>query len=161
MKRTALVLVVLLAGSISTLSAQTAPRFDGVVDFDLNVAQLDKLVANQQENRINPNKYLVLNGAVASLEIIRPGEQDFLAVAELVSGEWVGLKQINLYRVYVIFSGPEFFRRIPARAPNPVPPGTIQANDQLIVVGTIAAVDEGLDGRRAAYVNADYVRNLP
>lgn len=161
MKRTALVAVTFLLGCLSTLSAQNASRFDGVVDFSLNVAQIDTLVSNQQENRINPDKFLVLNGAMASIEIIRPGEQDFLAVGELVSGSWVGLEKVSLYRVYVIFSGPEFFKRIPARAPTPVPPGTIQANDQLLVVGKMAGVDDGLDGRKAAYINAVYVRTLP
>ena len=161
MKRMALIAAALFAGCIAVASAQNAKGFNNVVDFGLNVAQIDTLVANQQEKELNTDKFLILNGAVSSIEIIRPGEKDFLAVGDLVAGQWIGLKKVNLYRVYVIFSGPEFFRRIPAREPNPVPPGTIGTNDQIIVVGKIAGVDDGLDGRRAAYVNALYVRTLP
>jgi hypothetical protein len=161
MKRTALLAVALVLGCLTTLPAQNTSRFDGVVDFSLNVAQIDQLVSNQQGNSINPDKFLILNGAMASIEIIRPGEQDFLAVGELVSGNWEGLEKVNLYRVYVIFSGPDFFKRLPARTPTPVPPGTIQANDQLLVVGKMAGIDDGLDGRKAAYINAVYVRTLP
>ncbi len=161
MKRTALIAAVLVVGCLTALSGQNAKSFDSIVDFGLNVAQIDTLVANQQEKQIDPDKYLLLNGAVASIEIIRPGEKDFLAVGELVAGQWIGLSKVDLYRVYVIFSGPEFFNRFPVRVPTPAPAGTIQMNDQVIVVGKLAGFDDGLDGRRAAYVNAVYVRNLP
>jgi hypothetical protein len=159
MKRNLLVLLIFF-GSIAMLFAANQKDFDNTVNFSLNIEQIDTLVSQSKQAQIDRNRYLILNGAVASIEIIRPDEKDFLALIELVSGKWTGLEKVSLYRVYVILSGPEYFKRLPAQPPRTPEPGMIAVNDKILVVGTFADVGQAPDGKMVAVIRGDKVRLL-
>ncbi len=159
MKRNLLVLLIFF-GSIAMLFAANQKDFDNTVNFSLNIEQIDTLVSQSKQAQIDRNRYLILNGAVASIEIIRPDEKDFLALVELVSGKWTGLEKVSLYRVYVILSGPEYFKRLPAQPPRTPEPGMIAVNDKILVVGTFADVGQAPDGKMVAVIRGDKVRLL-
>ncbi|HUX52480.1 MAG TPA: hypothetical protein VMW73_16955 [Spirochaetia bacterium] len=158
MKRFVLFALLMSAGSL--LYALDQKAFDSVVDFNLNVQQIDTLVSQSKQGEIDPGKFLVLNGSVASIEVIRPAEKDYLALVELVTGKWTGLEKVNLYRVYLILSGPGFFKRMPAREPVNPPSDMIAVNDQIMVVGTYADVGQAPDGKNVAVIRGLEVRNM-
>ena len=153
--------LVLFLGASGLLFGIDLRDFNNVVDFDLNVQQIASLVSQSKQSEINPSKILILNGAVASIEIVQPQEKDFLALIELVSGDWVGTNQVNLYRVYLVVSGPEFFKRVPARVPREPPANIIQVNDQILVVGTYLNSGTAPDGKEVAVIQGLRIRNLP
>ena len=163
MKRVLLATVVALLAflvPIGTLCAADESSFDSAVDFSMNIREIDTLVKQNQLQKIDPKKYLLLNGAVASINILQPDESNFLALVELVSGDWTGTEKVSLYRVLVVFSGPEYYKRISQQMSQNIASDAIRANDQLLVVGQFADVLQMPDGTNAAVINAVHARSL-
>ncbi len=163
MKRALSAVVVLLGFflvPVGSLFAANQDAFDANVDFSMNIREIDTLVSQNQEKKIDPNKYLILNGTVESIDIIQGDEANFVALVELVSGEWVGLEKVTLYQVFVVLSGPEFYRRIPAQPPQNPGPDIIKKDDQLLVVGKFADVGQMPDGKYVAVINGLHARTM-
>ncbi len=148
-------LAVLLA---SPLSAATPEEFDSVVDFSTTLKDLSQQVQSDGGASVDPNRYLILEGTVASIMIADPNPDSYVAVVELVRGEWIGLEQINLFRVYVIMEGPTFAERLPLRMPRDPGPEIITTNSKLMVIGQFQGVDEGAGGEAVPVVRAAFVR---
>lgn len=150
-----LLLIALLA---SPLSAATPEEFETVVDFSTTLKSLAISVRTTELENLDTDRFLILEGTVASTTIIDPTPEQFLALLELVDGEWDGVRDIDLYRVYVIVEGPDFAARLPARMPRDPGPEIIMANSELMVVGRLAGIDEGEFGERIAVVSGSYLR---
>ena len=131
------VLVAALLTLVATpgISQVTPQEFESVINFEDSIESLATLVNTGAYDRIDVDRYYVLDGAVASTQIFNPDPESFQAVIELVSSEWIGLERIEAYHIYVLVEGPEYAARIPERMPRDPGPEVIQTNQELLVIG--------------------------
>lgn len=129
-----LVLALLVPAAAFSISKT---ELDRVVDFSVTVKTLDRLdVATARDYRLD-ERFLVLDGTVTNIEVIDPDESRYQVVVELVSGEWIGLEEVRSYRCLVLFSGAEFARVFPRRAPRDAGPRVITPNDRVLFVARL------------------------
>lgn len=151
------VLVALFA--VGTVALFASPEaFNSVVDFSVSTADLVELVRSGRADEIDPEKYLILEGSVASTLLLDPNEETYWAIVELVAGEWIGLEEIEVYRVFVYLEGPQFSNRVVERMPRDPGPEIIQNNTDLTVVASFLGVTDGGDGTDVPVVGAIAVR---
>ena len=140
------------------LSAFDRRDFDRVADFSVTLKTLAALTENQARGLAG--RLLLLDGTVANLQFLDPGEASFAVELELVGGEWVGVEDVKIYRCRVRFSGPEYFRRFPRRAPRTPAPEQIVLNDHLLVVARLAGRATAEDGSPLWVLEALHARSL-
>lgn len=145
--------------AVGTVAFAAPPEdFTRVVDFSLSTKELVELVRTEDFARIDPERYLILQGSVASTTVLDPSVETYQALVELVASEWVGLTDIEVYRVYVLLNGPEFSTRVVERMPRSPGPEIILANSELLVVGQYVGAAEGDDGTLIPVVAAIALR---
>ncbi|MBN1836076.1 MAG: hypothetical protein JW820_09520 [Spirochaetales bacterium] len=121
-------------------------ELDKVIDFSVTVKTLERLDAATARDYRLDERFVVLDGTVGTIEVLDPEESRYQVVVELISGEWIGLEEVRSYRCLVLFSGPEFARVFPRRAPRDAGPQVIAANDRVLFVARLlepVALDEG------------------
>jgi len=124
----------LLSGPASAISKS---ELDRVIDFSVTVKTLERLDAATARDYRLDERFLVLDGTVSTIEVIDPEESRYQVVVELVSGEWIGLEEVRSYRCLVLFSGPEYARVFPRRAPRDAGPRVITPNDRVLLVARL------------------------
>jgi hypothetical protein len=135
-----------------------ADEFRNVVDFSMSTRDLVEIVRDQRYDLIDPAKYYVLTGSVASTLILDPAPDSFSALIELVAGEWVGLDSIEVYRVYVLLEGPQYATRVLERLPRNPGPEVILPNSDLLLVAQFLGETEWEDGSFIPVVAAIDIR---
>jgi hypothetical protein len=141
-----------------TLNAIEKESFDKTVDFSLNLKQISTLVLDPNFNLDKYERFVIFDGSVSSITIIDPAPESFVAEIEIVGGEWKGLEQVVLYRVFVYVQGPEFAKRLPERRPRDPDPNHINLNEHALVAGQIADVYTDEKNNRFAVIVAHYLR---
>lgn len=116
-------------------SPVTPEEFERVINFDESIRSLAELVRDRQYDRIDAERYFVLEGAVASTQVYNPDPSAFQAVIELVSSRWDGPDEIEVHHIYVLVDDPMYAPRLPERMPRDPGPEVIRTNQKLIVVG--------------------------
>ncbi len=152
--------VLLLSLSLFCLSADGEGDFDAIIDFDITLQDLDRLVNSEGYRNIQGDKLLILNGAISAIEVVSGEEEPFQAEIDLVSGKWIGMEDVEMYTCLVRVSGPEFEERIPVRRRREPRPDEITVNSLALVVGRLADVIEMNNGRRKAVVEGLHIRGL-
>jgi len=137
----------------AALTAQEAPGFDNVVNFNISLKDLDALVKNNKLKSIG-DKYIILDGAVSEYMVTDKDEDSYTVEIVLVNGEWAGISDVYIYRSIIVFKGPEFKDKFPERRRSTPGPEEIPVNSGLIVVAKFSEVrNEGgmvipvLDGK--------------
>jgi len=153
--------ILLLVASVALFGADRED-FDGIVDFQATLESLARQAARQPDALIQNEDVLILDGVVSSVSVLNSEPESFRAEIELVTGEWVGLERIVMYKAVVQVSGPDFAPRIPTRRSRSRPPGgVIERNQRVVVVGTVSDVtNDSQTGRTIPVIDAFYVRNL-
>lgn len=155
MKRVILpVLVLLLAAGAF---AQT-PEIESVIDFSMSTRELVEIIRDQQYERIDPTKAYILSGSVASTLVLDPNPETYLALIELVDGEWIGLDSIEVYRMYVVLEGSQFSNRVLDRVPRDPGPEVILTNSELLMIAQFRGEAEWEDGSFIPMVTALAIR---
>lgn len=132
---------VLLAASAGALLAQDDPQFitpedfERVVNFDATIESIAKLVEAEAFDQIDVERFYILEGSVASVQVYDPNPETFQATIELVSSEWVGLEEIEVYHILILLEGPRYADRVFERLPRDPGPDVIRTNQELTVVG--------------------------
>ena len=153
-----IVLALLVPGAAYSISKA---ELDRVIDFSVTVKTLDRLDAVTARDYRLDERFLILDGTVSTIEVIEPEESRYQVVVELVSGEWIGLEEVRSYRCLVLFSGPEFARVFPRRAPRDAGPRVITPNDRVVLVARLLE-PVALDTQESIWVlEGFYVRALP
>lgn len=132
--------------------------FHATIDFEMSLSRLYELVQNNQYDLIDSDRYMILQGSVASTLVFDPNEETYLARLEIVDGKWVGPESITIYRVYVLLDGPEFATRVPDRLPRDPGPEVILTNSSVMVVGQFIDVQAEEDGSLSPVIEAIVVR---
>ena len=130
----------------------------GVIDFSISTADLVELVQAGRYELIDPERYLILQGQVASTLLLDPNEATYQALVELVDSKWEGLTSISVYRLYVLLEGPEFSNRVVDPLPRDPGDEIILANSELLVIGAFIGVADAPDGSLMPVVQAVAVR---
>lgn len=128
--------------------ALPAPGFDQIIDFDISIKELDKLIKEGQPSKIT-GKYLILNGSLSGYTVTDKEKNSYTVELELINGEWEGVSDVFIYRCKVIFSGEEYSVKFPAKRRSTLEPGEIALNSGLIVVAKQREIRDGvavLDG---------------
>ena len=155
MKRVAVVLML----TVPLLVIGAGPDdFQATIDFDMSLSRLYKLVQDDAYDLIDPDRYMILQGSVASTAVLDPNEETYQSLLEIVDGEWVGLESITIYRVYVLLVGPEFAARVPDRPPRDPGPEVILTNSTVMVVGQFIGVLDEEDGSVSPVIEAIAIR---
>jgi hypothetical protein len=135
------------------LVTQAVPEFDSLASFDLTVKDLDLMA---REGKAPAKGFYVLVGTIGSV-IITSGEgEPFEAIIELVTGEWIGAKEVNKYHVFLKVSGPEFEAEFRKGNKKGIKPGTV-----VIVVVSFDSLAPATTGEgTAAYFIAHKMRTI-
>jgi hypothetical protein len=135
--------------------------FDDVVDFEASLESIAVQARRAPDQLLENSNVLVIDGVIAAVNVVDPNPESFRAELDLITGEWVGLERVVMYKAAVLVEGAEFAPRIPTRRSRREPPGgTIERNKRVIVVGTIAGIaDDPATGRPIPVLNAFYVRS--
>lgn len=147
-------LVLLLAASAF---AQT-PEIESVIDFSMSTRDLVEIIRDQQYERIDPTKAYILSGSVASTLVLDSNPETYLALIELVDGEWIGLDSIEVYRMYVVLEGSRFSNRVLDRVPRDPGPEVILTNSKLLMIAQFRGEAEWEDGSFIPMVTALAIR---
>ncbi len=136
----ALLLALFLSFAGGTVWAATPEDLEDVVNLDVSLAVLDQAVQRGRAAILEDDRYFILEAIVSTIVIVNEDPENFVAEIEIVSGEWRSVRQVVAYRAIARVTGPEFAARIPSRPSRNPPPGLIEANSQVLVVGTIREV---------------------
>ncbi len=115
--------------------ARSPEQLEDTIDFETSLETIAETVRTGQLEQIDPERYFMLTGSVASIIVFDPNPESFQAVVELVAGGWDGLDSISVSRVYVLLQGPEFAERVPERPRPGAEPGTIEVHERILVIG--------------------------
>jgi hypothetical protein len=85
--------------------------FDRIADFSVTI----KTLAGLPEPGRLAGRLLLLDGTVASMQLLDPDEATFAVELELAGGEWIGTEDVKIYLCRVRFRGREYFRLFPRR----------------------------------------------
>ena len=121
----------------ATVYSISPEEFDSVVDFSVTIKELHSSLTEAGKIALDPDKFIIINGSVLSIQIYDKSEQEFAASVELVLGEWDGLEDVHIYKCVVIFQGPSFYPVIPSRTPREPVPGVVLKNSRVIVVAKL------------------------
>ncbi|TVQ17095.1 MAG: hypothetical protein EA382_19300 [Spirochaetaceae bacterium] len=137
MRRTLAILLVLVAVAAAGI---TPDDFETVVDFEASIESIASLVRRGLYDQIDVERYVVLQGTVASVQVFDADADTFQALVELVSSEWEDLRSIRVDRIYVLVEGPDYAARFqsPPTAGTPGQSGRVALvtpNSDLMVVG--------------------------
>jgi hypothetical protein len=151
-------LFILLAPGI--LIAYDQGDFDRIVDFSFTIKELNRLPADRIPAFLAAGRLLVLNGTVAGVRFIDNNEESFQVAVELVSGEWLGLEDVQSYRCTVLFRGSRFFPVFPQRAPRNPGQDIVSANDRILVAASPLEKVTGDGGEEIWILEGLHVRRL-
>ena len=149
---------VLLLSAAVFASALSRADFERVVDFSVSLKTLTAVAAGKAP--LPTGKLVVLDGTVSDVNIINKEEATFLVRIELISGEWIGFEDVKSYTCYIDFSGPEFFKIFPARAPKNPSPEMVFLNTRLVVIGRPVDITANHQGEKRVLVEGLLVRPI-
>ena len=128
------------------VTGQTAVEFLTMVDFYAQLEHLCEFVENQPDEIvaqvIQQQRVFLITGPIAAREIIVPEAENFVGEFEIVSGQWIGLEDVKMYRGFVQFYGPQFSNLIPAAGSRRSSPEEIPLNANVLIPVLLAGVRE-------------------
>jgi hypothetical protein len=159
------ILFLLLPAGAAPKSAQPKTSAESLlseaVDFSKNLVDLQRAAVSGDDSGIPTGKLLMVNGMLESLTIRLDTSDNFIAEAELAGGKWntpENLEDVELYRCFVIFEGPEFGDLFSKNAPAE---SRIPVSSQILVIGRYMGLAEDYQGgANVAVLNAFWVRRL-
>jgi hypothetical protein len=141
--------------------ASAESLFSEAVDFSRNLVDLQRAAVSGDDSGLPTDKLLLVNGMLESLTIRQETSDNFIAEAELAGGKWntpENLDDVELYRCYVVFEGPEFAALFSKTAPAE---SRIPVSSQILVIGRYMGLAEDYKGGvNVAVFSAFRVRRL-
>jgi len=156
MRRTPVVTILFLLAATAVFGA-TRADFDRVVDFSVT---LKTLAAAADGSQPLPGKMIILTGTVSSVTILDKDQPTFRVRIELITGEWIGMDDVKAYSCFVDFTGPEFFKIFPARAPAKPGLDIVAQNSRVVVAGRAVSVTTTPLGEKRVVVEGATVRAI-
>ena len=140
------------------LPAATRADFDRVADFSVTLKTL--AAAAEGKAPLPTGKMILLSGTVSNVTIINKDEANFKVRIEVITGEWIGLEEVLSYSCYVEYTGAEFFKVFPARAPAKANPDIIAQNSRVLLAGRAVDILTTPLGEKRVLVEGVYIRTI-
>ena len=156
--RARLLAVVTLALAAAGLPALSRSDFDKAVDFTVGIKDLDRYVTGEKPLPERNPRFLLLEGTVSDIVILDKEEATFRVRVELLSGEWLGTEDVKGYACWVIFSGTEFSKLFPVKAPKTPGPNVVTVNTRLLVAASAREVTATALGEKRVVLEGLYYR---
>ena len=153
----AVAFIFLLSGS-SLLFAAPRSDFDRIVDFSVTLKSL--AAAASGAAAVPTDRMVILSGTVSDVTILDAKEATFKVRVELITGEWIGTDDVKAYTCLVDFTGSEYVKVFPARAPRNATPGVIASNSRVLVVGKPTSIITSLTGTKEVLLDGAYIRSV-
>jgi hypothetical protein len=150
-------LVVLMLSIPVLIFGQTVEDFRAVVDFTTTLGDLDRAAENGDPL---PNRFVIIEGAVASRKVVNAETENYLGELELVSGEWLGVERVVRYQCVLRLVGPEFASAIPARRSRRANPNEIPLNTRILAVAKAEGVRKLENGAAVPILRVYYIRKI-
>ncbi len=135
MKKITLLTVILAFLVVFPLFSISKEDFDRVAVFNRSIESLGK--AFERGVKIDTDKFYILNGTVSSVKVVNRKRASYEVLVEIVSGRWIGLDRIEVYKVVVRFKGPQFYGFILTRRPRRVTRPLVLPNTGVLFVGKV------------------------
>ncbi len=129
------VLILFVVIPLSPAFSISKKDFDRVVDFNATIDTLG--MALKKNLNVDKDKVYILNGTVSNVTVINRKRDNYEVILEIVSGKWVGLEKIEVYKVMVRFKGPRYYGIILTRKPHRARHPVIVPNTRVLFVGKI------------------------
>jgi hypothetical protein len=143
--------VLLLVGA--ALPALTRADLERVVDPSVTLTAVAEGTAPLPAGRL-----VLLTGTVSDVTILDKETETFRVRIELITGEWIGLEDVKSYACYVEFSGSDYYKVFPAKAPRDAVQGVISLNSRVVLVGRPRGVVSTPLGAKRVLVEGVFVR---
>lgn len=160
MKRSAFFGLALLVAT-TALSAQSLEAFYDVVAYDATLKSVVEAIEANGLEGVDTERIHLLDGLVSEVTVLDPNPDTFLAEVILVTGEWQGLEEIEMYQAFVYLEGPEFAARVPERTPREPTEEMILPNQRLLVAAQVVDIYYDEQNRGFPIVSGLAVRKLP
>lgn len=147
----------LLLGS-AMLPALSRADLDRIMDVSVTLKTLSAVADGKAP--FPAGKMILLSGTVSDVNIIDKDQATFKVRIELITGEWIGLEDVKAYTCYIEFSGPEYFKIFPARAPREATPDVIALNSRVLIIGRPLDVVNTPLGAKHVLVEGAYIRSV-
>ena len=138
---------------------QTLDDFNTTVDFSITLSELDQVALSGDPDAL-PSRFVIVDGAVASREVINSGADEFLGEIGLVGGEWMGVEKVVRFECVLQLIGPEFANAIPARRSRNPNPAEITLNSRILVVARALGLRAKDDGTFIPVLHAVAIRKI-
>lgn len=142
--------------SAVSVSAVGPEGFDAVVEFGYTLKDL----ADPELSISLGDRFVVLNGAVASRQAFSGDPETYSAELELVSGEWIGMETVLIHRCILLLEGPSFFGTVPFGRTRVRGPNEVELNSDILVIARFEGYREWTDGSTVPVARALYLRPL-
>jgi hypothetical protein len=149
--------VLLLLGS-GFLPALSRADLDRVADVSITLKTLSEVADGKAP--LPDGRLIMLTGTVSDVNILSKDQATFKVRIELLSGEWFGEEDVKAYACYVEFSGSEYFKVFPAKAPREATPGIIGLSTRVLILGRAVSVTTTPLGARHVLVDGAFVRTI-
>jgi hypothetical protein len=140
----------------TALPALSRADLDKIIDPSVTLKTLSAVADGKAS--LSAARMVLLTGTVSDVSILDKEEESFRVRIELITGEWIKLEDVKSYACYVEFSGPEYFKVFPARAPREATPGVIATNSRVVIIGKPLRVVDTPLGAKHVLVEGVLVR---
>jgi len=158
MKRILPLLFLFTAGFISAQGAVSIPDFTRFLDYTTTLKDVDQQTKAENWDLYEDPRYLLIDGTIASITTLVNSDTEYVVEVELVSGEWLSLAEVEMYRIFVQFSGKKFADRFPQG--RKIPEGAATVNERILVIGHLSGVYESSSGGYLPIMAGDEFRIL-
>ncbi len=158
MKRILFCIIIFLSFSIFPLISDSV-ELEAVLNLDVSIKELNSFSTEMLDNLILSNRYIIVEGSVASKRDIERTEENFVLDIHLVNGEWIGLEKVEVYKCIVNIEGKVWETRFPKRVGRDPADNIVQLNNHILVIGKV--VDYVIkDSELVSVIQAEYLRKL-
>ncbi len=149
--------ILLLVGP-ALLPALSRADLERVIDFSVTLKTL--ATAADSGAPIPAGRTVLLSGTVSDVNILNKDQAGFKVRIELITGEWIGLEDVKSYSCYVEFTGSEYFKVFPARAPREAHRDLVTLNSRVLVIGRVLDVGATPLGAKRVVIDGAYIRSI-
>jgi hypothetical protein len=150
-----LVAALAAAGTVGVFG-QAAGNFSDVVAFEVGIADLHRAAQSGDDSAIPADKVLVIDAEIGAVTVAADDADGFIAEVEVIGGAWRNDDEIELYRAYAVFDGPEYREAFSKRSPTRLIPGK-----RILVIAAYLGIGLDYDGTTpVAIIQALALRRL-
>lgn len=136
---------------------KSSSSFEQVVDHDLTIDSLVHYVRSGRSAQIPKDKYIMIEGVVASRQLLQAEKKNYFGILEISSGEWHN-EDLLMYTCYFQLKGEEFAGAITkghGQSPDEIP-----LHSHIIAIGKYLGYGEDKEGNKFPVLEAEKIRIL-